>query len=173
MGLKRRETPKTWGDVLVEMGFDMAAASHLMGSMDLHTRDQAERGTRRANALAIMVALVEVALEACPEVRTAYQPAEDIVKTAVALIAQSRPTTTLEEIGLLFGGRTEATMKKWGRRGWRGLPVPALRVGALLVLTLGRMGVTRRRDVLDRMVAAARQVTDAHPPLASEVSDEI
>lgn len=161
MGLKRRETPKTWGDVLVEMGFDMAAASHLMGTMDLHTRDQADRGSRRANALAIMVALVEVALQACPEVRGAYQPAEDVVKTAVSHIVQARPATTMEEVGLLFGGRSEATMRKWARRGWLGLPVPALRVGALLAWTLGRMGVTRRRDVLERMLAAARQVTAA------------
>ncbi len=140
------------------MGFDSAAAAHLVGAMDLHTRNVADRGTRRGDALAITVALVQVALAMCPSVRAAYQPSEDSVRDAVALISQARPATTLAEVGLLFGARSEATMHKWLLRKWRGLPVPAMRVGALLSLTLGSMSVGKRREAIERMLSAAELV---------------
>jgi hypothetical protein len=99
----------------------------------------------------------------CPEVRAAYQPSEDSVKNAVALIVNARPATTLTEVGLLFGARSEATMRKWVVRCWRGVPIPALRVGALLVLALEPMGVAKRREAIERMLSAAERVKSSGP----------
>jgi len=155
VGKPRRTTSETWGDVLVKLGFDSIAASNLVGMADLHMRRLEDRSSLSAERAAISVALVRVALELNPELREVYQPGQDSVAEAVRLLKEVRPETTMAEIGLLFGSRSDATLRKWASKGWSRLPIGSTRIGALIRRTLEGVGEQKQREAIESMLAAA------------------